>query len=120
MALIPLAGVIGTVLIGADASSAASARNAHKLRPRAQVTETSSEGGVERTATFDVPLPQATTTAEYGDLVRELVRGFELVSKVLEAERARESAANGARKPRAASWLEPERPSPPREEAPTG
>jgi hypothetical protein len=108
VALIALAGVIGAVLIGADASIRRErARNAHKLRPRAQVTQTSTEDGVERTATIDVPLPQGTTTADFDDRVRELIRGFEIVSKFLEAERARESAANGSTKPRSPSGSRP-------------
>jgi len=119
VALIALAGVIGTVLIGADASIRRErARNAHKLRPRAQVTETSSEGGVERTATIDVPLPQGTTTADFDDRVRELIRGFELVSKFLEAERARESATNGAESARSLSGSRARARKPPVAKAP--
>ena len=61
VALVALAGVIGAVLIGADASIRRErARNADKLTPTASLTRTEGPGGVETTAELTTPASDLT------------------------------------------------------------
>ncbi len=100
VALIALAGVIGTVLIGSDAAIRRErARNADKLRPHARLTQTTVEGGTETVAKVDVPL-DAGNADDLNERLAELVRSFETVARFLEAERA---PKNGRSRARAAS-----------------
>jgi hypothetical protein len=94
VALVALAGILGTVLITADASIRRErARNADKLRPVAQISGTMPSGDV---ASVRMPMAENATPAEAAATFEELVRSFELVSKFLEAEHARNEAENGA------------------------
>ena len=90
VALMALAAVIGTVLIGADAAIRRErARNADKLRPKATFTQTTTEGDTESTATVAVPMPQGGGQEDMNARLLELAKSFELVAKFIEAERAR-------------------------------
>jgi len=93
VALVALAGVLGTVLITADASIRRErARNADKLRPVAQISGTMPSGDV---ASVRMPMAENATPAQAAATFEELVRSFELVSKFLEAEQARHEGENG-------------------------
>lgn len=93
VALIALAAVMGTVLMGADAAIRRErARNADKLRPRATLTQTTtSDEGAQSTARVEVPLPEGTNAGDLNASFVELVKSFETVTKFLEAERARQA-----------------------------
>lgn len=99
VALVALAGVIGTTLIGADAAIRRErARNADKLQPRARITHTA--GG--STAEMDLPLGEG--GGDVDARMHELLRSFELMARFLEAERTRDArparTGNGARRSR--------------------
>lgn len=93
VALLALAGVIGTMLIGADAAIRRErARNVEKLIPRASVSATSGPQGTETTVTVEGPVGADEDDDEIDEEVLELLR------RIL---RARETARNGASVPKA-------------------
>jgi hypothetical protein len=107
VALIALAGVIGTVLMTADAAIRRErARNADKLRPHATLTTTStSEEGTQSVAKVAVPFQEGASGADVNAQLVDLLRGFQTLARLLEAEREREEAGgrNGARRRQAAA-----------------
>jgi hypothetical protein len=81
VALIALAGVLGTVLIGADAAIRRErARNADKLRPQAAVTATQTPAGTQVEAQVTGPVDQL--KGEESELDEAVV---ELLRRILEA-----------------------------------
>ena len=93
VALVALAGVLGTVLITADAAIRRErARNADKLRPSAQLTTTTPDGN---TASVTVPMAESSSPREVADTFDELIRSFDMVSRFLEAEHRRHEAEAG-------------------------
>jgi hypothetical protein len=85
VALIALSGLIGTVLIGADAAIRRErARNADKLLPQASVTATQGEGGTEVKAEVVTPLGTDTGVsqvdmAEFLTLMKQFLRDSGLI-----------------------------------------
>jgi hypothetical protein len=108
VALVALAGVLGTVLITADAAIRRErARNADKLRPSAQISTTTPEGN---TASVTMPMAENATPRDVADTFDELIKSFDMVTRFLEAEHAKHEAENGAKaKPRARRRTTPRR-----------
>jgi hypothetical protein len=93
VALLALAGVLGTVLIGADASIRRErARNADKLRPQFSVSTTEGPAGREVTTEFHAPLG-GTEDSDEVDLDEQVV---ELLRRILRAREPQPAASSTA------------------------
>jgi hypothetical protein len=94
VALLALAGVLGTVLIGADASIRRErARNADKLYPQASLTRTEGPAGTQLTAELHGPVGPVDGSDDI-DLDQEVV---ELLRRILRARDARPRSASAPR-----------------------
>ena len=84
IALVALAGVIGAALVTADASIRRErARNADKLRPRMDVTQTSEVAGQKTTASVSAPLDAGDSAESYAHVL-ELLAAVEKIRAVLQ------------------------------------
>lgn len=90
VALLALSGILGSVLIAADAAIRRErARNADKLRPHASIVATQGAESTEVTATVNAPLP----SVERDDLDDEVL---ELLRRILAARQGKVEGARGA------------------------
>ena len=79
IALVALAGVLGTALVTADAAIRRErARNADKIRPRVDVTQTAEVGDRTTTASVSVPMQGGDDAATYAH-VMELLAALEKI-----------------------------------------
>ena len=84
IALVALAGVIATALVTADAAIRRErARNADKLRPHVDVTQTAEVEGQRTTASVSVPLQPDDDAASYAHLM-ELLAAVDKIRAALQ------------------------------------
>ena len=84
IALVALAGVLGTALVTADAAIRRErARNADKIRPRVDVTQTAEVGDRTTTASVSVPVEGGDGAATYTHLI-ELLTALEKIRAALQ------------------------------------
>jgi hypothetical protein len=85
VALIALAGTLGTVLIGADAAiRRARAQNADKLIPTQTLSATTTVDGKQMTASLDVPVTSASRNgSDSRDQLIELIKAWDDLRTIL-------------------------------------
>ena len=96
LALVALAGVIGAALVAADASIRRErARNADKLRPQADATQSAPADGRHTTTSVPVRHSAEDGAANYADLV-ELLGALEKIRAALQPATTATPGTNGA------------------------